>query len=104
MLADALAQEQRVAGSDLIDTVHVENVNVPSTRDRLRRCFSLLLPLVGSGSFILGLNCIAYRSGSGHLLLRRGLLRRSRRGNKQDNCQSDSTPQNGKSHTRILLF
>src|SRR5215470_12874936 len=89
MLADALAQEQRVTGSDLIDTVHVENVNVPSTRDRLRRCFSVLPSLVGSGGFILGLNCIPYRFGPGHLLLRRGLLRPSRRESKQDKYQSD---------------
>jgi hypothetical protein len=86
----------------LIDTVHVENVNVPSTRARLRRCFSILSSLVGSGGFVLGLNCIANRFCSSNLFLSRGVLAPNRRGRKQDKHRDGGATPNGVFHIGIL--
>jgi hypothetical protein len=87
----------------LIDTVHVENVNVPSTRDGLRRRFSILPSLVRSGGFILGLNCIAYRFGSGDFLLRRGLLTPNGGRRNQDKHRDGGATPNGVFHTGICF-
>jgi len=86
----------------LIDTVHIENVNVPSTRDRLRDRFGVRSSLVGSGGFILGLNCIANRFGSGDLFLRRDLLTPDGRRRKKDKHRDGGATPNGVFHAGIL--
>jgi len=58
--------------------------------------------LVGSGGFILGLNCIAYRFGSGDFLLRRGLLTPNGGRRKQDKHRDGGATPNGVFHIGIL--
>jgi hypothetical protein len=103
MLADALAQEERVARSDLVDTVHIKNVDVPGGYDTLNSPFGVRSLLVGSGGFILGLNRIANRFCSGDLFLSGGVLTPNRRGSEQDKGRSGDAIPKGIFHGGILF-